>query len=286
MRAGTTSLHDVLRRHPAIFMSSFKEPAYFADPDELARDSRIIAKAGYAGDRDRYLALFDPASTQRWIGESSTHYTKQPRINDVAGRIGQMSPEARIIYVIREPVARTLSHYRFEVFRRYEHRAPLEAITSDPIYVATSDYRRQIEPYLATFGRSAVSILVLEELIEQPKAVLSGLFEWLDVDPSEATTELPSSNEFRQPVARLAAPVGLNHPQRGRGYRTVIRGLLPKKVRKTLAKVMLDRRVEDQLRAPELADHLGEVLAPVQGQVEDLLGRPVTTWHQREPGSG
>ena len=49
MRSGTTALHEVLGNHPQIFMSDVKEPAHFADPAELAMDSRVASAAGFCG---------------------------------------------------------------------------------------------------------------------------------------------------------------------------------------------------------------------------------------------
>jgi len=169
MKAGTTALHGYLDQHPDIFMSDPKEPGFFADPEPDA-----AARAAY-------LALFARGAGQRWRGEASTRYTKAQDAASVAGRIAEVAPEARILYMVRDPVARTLSQYLFNRRIHAERRALCQAVREDPRYRRVGDYTGRITPYLDRFGADRVRILSAEDLEADPQAVLDALFFWLDL---------------------------------------------------------------------------------------------------------
>ena len=60
-----------------------------------------------------------------------------------------LGDEARVVYMVRDPIDRMLSHYLHNVGGGYESR-PIEEALADPesAYVARSRYAMQVEPYL------------------------------------------------------------------------------------------------------------------------------------------
>ena len=121
MKSGTSSLHNYLATHPEIYMSEFKEPQYFAD---LGKD---ISRNQFPTE-EAYLSLFKNAGNAKIIGESSTNYSKIPEFTGVPQRIKAFSPEAKIIYIMRDPIERALSHYWERVKRYLEGRDLLTTI--------------------------------------------------------------------------------------------------------------------------------------------------------------
>ncbi len=278
MRSGTTALHEALGAHPDIFMSSVKEPAFFADPDELATDSRVASQAGFAGNRDAYLTLFATAGNAAYRGESSTHYTKQPRITGVAERMAADVPDARILYLIRDPVRRTLSHYRYHVRVKYERKACLEALQTEPIYCATSDYVRQISPFLERFGAHQVRILVLEELVADPADRLAELFVWLGLDPETGPASLQQRNEVAGDVVRARGPEALHRLGRSSRYQRLAVSVLPSGLRAGVRRLLTTAVVPDESEDPQVLAYLRTVHTPHVAAVEQLLGRPMSRW--------
>ncbi len=116
MKSGTTSLHSYLATHPQIFMSLNKEPEYFAKQEVFKGE-------------DWYLSLFRSAAGIQIVGESSTTYARLPYFPGVPDRIAKFNPEARFIYVMRDPVERSISQYWFRValFRRKARNADSNA---------------------------------------------------------------------------------------------------------------------------------------------------------------
>jgi hypothetical protein len=172
MKSGTTSLHMYLASHPQIFMSTPKEPAYFAREDVWRKGE------------EWYLSLFASAHDALVIGESSTSYTKAPRFAHVPERISQFNPAARLIYIMRDPVERTISQYWFAVRFYGERRDMLTAIRQDPRYTDVGNYAMQLAPYLKLFGHDNIATLTFEELATAPLQTMQKLFIWLGVESS------------------------------------------------------------------------------------------------------
>jgi hypothetical protein len=61
MKSGTTYLNRLLAAHPAIFMSSPKEPCRFVDPEVLRREWSWPWEQGYCRNEELYLSLFSTA---------------------------------------------------------------------------------------------------------------------------------------------------------------------------------------------------------------------------------
>ena len=124
----------------------------------------FVAELNWELGPDWYASHFDRAAPVR--GESSPHYTNLPRFTGVAERMRELlGDEARIVYMVRDPIDRMLSHYLHNVGGGYESR-PLEEALADPdsAYVARSRYAMQVEPYLEAFGAERVLIVAREEL--------------------------------------------------------------------------------------------------------------------------
>ena len=88
-------------------MSRPKETHYFVE--EIGFDIPRIRRS-LKGESD-YLRLFAAAGDATVIGESSTTYAKLARHAGVARRIADFNPDARIIYIMRDPIKRIESHY-------------------------------------------------------------------------------------------------------------------------------------------------------------------------------
>lgn len=182
MKSGTSTLHAVLGTHPEIFMASVKEPSYFVDPDQLRQLWPVMEKRGYWRSVDRYLALFAPAGESPYAGESSTAYAKLPEITGVAERIRDFNPDARVIYIMRDPVERSMSQYWHRVRALYEKQEMLEAFRNNPTYRDYSNYAMQLRPYLDLFGAERIKAVTFEALKQDPVKLTQEIFAWLGVD--------------------------------------------------------------------------------------------------------
>src|SRR4051794_2527296 len=178
-KAGTTSLHFYLDQHPEVQMSVDKEPHYFAG---TATD--IPYPMGRVDSLEDYERLFDASAPMR--GEASPSYAAFPRRQGVPERIKEMVPESRFIYLVRDPIARTVSHYQHAVAAGNEKRPLGEALADaeDPYSYLTcqSFYARQLRHYLEHFPQERVMVINQSELLRERRPTLRRAFSFLGVD--------------------------------------------------------------------------------------------------------
>ena len=96
----------------------------------------------------------------------SVYYTHLPQATGVAERIRDFNPNARLIYMVRDPTERTISHYWHRVIYNSEDRSLSRAIAEDTQYCDVSYYAMQLNSYFKQFNRDQIKILTLEELIQ------------------------------------------------------------------------------------------------------------------------
>jgi hypothetical protein len=277
MKSGTSSLCRDLSEHPQIFMSPVKEPAHFSRAEN------------WASGHERYLRLFEGASDQVYLAEGSTEYTKRPEYDRVAERIHAFNPEARIVYVVRDPFSRLVSHYRHEVRKGRQKGSLLEAVRRSPQYLLTSYYAYQIRPYLDLFGSSAVYLDTFESYTSAPREFNARLLQWLGVDPSfvPRNTQKPMNvspeavetydeASLRVRVARRVTEYLKSRPTLARlipeSARQQYRRLMPKKSKTKTDSGEFVREMEKARAAtqPLLNDYIAEL--------QQLTGRSFDEW--------
>lgn len=167
MKCGTSTLHDQLAAQDGFFMCTPKEPNFFSD-DPI-----------YARGMDWYAGLFQGAAPGQLRGESSTHYTKRPTHPRTFERLRRALPEARLIYMMRHPIDRLISHYVHE-WTENRIRTSLErAVAEVPDLVDYGLYGMQIEPFLEAYGPDRVLPLFLERMSARPQETLEQVARWL-----------------------------------------------------------------------------------------------------------
>lgn len=171
MKCATTSLHYYLDLHPEISMSREKELNFFSRPEVRAKGL------------DWYRGRFDPSAVIR--GESSPSYTSHPTFPDVPARMHAVIPEARLIYLVRDPLERLLAHYRHNYSDRTVNGTIREALRApDSTMVLRSRYATQLEQYLAFYPPERILVVQQESLLRDRFAELERVFRFLGVDPS------------------------------------------------------------------------------------------------------
>jgi len=261
-KCGTTSLHHYLDQHPDISMSRDKEPCVFSEPRFGAR------QAGYEG-------LLECSAPHR--GESSTSYSRYPGDGDAAARIHAAAPDAKLIYLVREPVERTIADYHHQLARGYEQRSLNDALRAyaDPEnpYVTASRYAFQVRHYLEHFPLSSLLVIDQCELRDRRAATMREVFGFIGVNPdfrsAEFEVELLKRDDYfergslawrlrESPLARGFRRLPLRHRLR---VARMARRVLPKEERPALD--------------PALETDLRDFLMPEVEQLREITGKPL-----------
>lgn len=273
-KAGTTSLHHYLDQHPQIQMSANKEPHFFAGPAD-----GIPYAMGRVDSQDRYEKLFDAAVAVR--GEASPTYSCHPRRRGVPERIKQLVPDAKFIYMVRDPVARTVSHYQHRVALEGERRPLREALgdLSDEYspYTCPSRYASQLDLYLEHFPAENVLVVDQEELLRERRGTLRQIFAFLEVeedfDHARFADELLKSSErhtypawFARLVELVIVPLTQWVPA---GARRWLRRAGERLLLRPLPSPTLDEELRERLR---------DLFAEEVTRLRTLTGKEFPTW--------
>ena len=172
MKCGTSSMHNYLDAHPEISMSRQKELNFFSFDRHWPRGE------------DWYGRHF--SSTAAIRGESSPSYSKFPKVPHVPERIKTLIPSACFIYLVRDPVARIVSHYMHLRDGGKENRSLNEALSQfeGNQYIDCSRYHMQLQQYLDHFPQSQILVVSAEEMKANRHETLREVFRFLDVDES------------------------------------------------------------------------------------------------------
>lgn len=190
MKAGTTSLYRWLDPHPSVVFCEQKEPHFFTHQWHRG--------VGW------YEAMFadEPRDALRF--EASQSYTHPDLAATAAQRIRATLPHVRLIFVLRDPLARARSEYRHQVMMGREKR-PFSRALLDPRspYLRRSCYGTTLRPYLDHFSRDRLLFLEFSKLVDEDPEEWQRLLDWLDLAPIER--KAAKKGTTRQPRA-IAKP--------------------------------------------------------------------------------
>lgn len=240
-KCGTTSLHHYLSQHPDIQMPALKEADFFSGPPDGAPYPTGAKRIKHPAEYER---LFDPTVAAR--GEASPNYTVYPARTGTPARIFATIPHVKLIYLVRDPVIRTLLHYHHHLSTMGERRSLADAlgdpIDPDSLYVCASLYATQLELYLRYFAMNQMLIVDQADLYSDRLRTLRRIFAFLSVDETfesaQFEVELGTRSERRtysrfNIVVRLASRTPLQRlPQ---GMRVAMRRGVDRLVSKPLA---------------------------------------------------
>jgi len=199
-KCGTSSLHFYLGRHPEIFMSRLKEPEYF------------IEERNWGRGLNWYRSHFKDAPIR---GEASANYTACHRFPGIPARVHETVPDARLIYLMRDPLVRIVSHWIHNFADHLEHRPIAEAVRHET-YVERSSYWMQLQAFLEHFSSEQILVVQSEKLRSERETTMRRIFQFLGVNA-----------DFRHPSFRVLRHVSSRKRRRTRlGRRLADTGLL------------------------------------------------------------
>lgn len=253
-KSGTTQLHGWLANHPLICMSTPKEPFYFEwESHENSHDWYF----------KKYFAHY---RNEPILGEAR-HRNMFYRF--IAHDIYQYNPDARIIFLLRNPVERAFSHwlmwYRkgelrqnflFTCIKQWIHQTKTkqqsiksqqyhrQLSTYGPHRIATYDkhsivasgfYSESINYFVKLFGQDQVLILPFTLLKSHPQLLLNEVTQFLGIPGMQ----LPNQDKNRNANPKTYTPAIYQH--------NWLKRLVPKAIRNQLRKALKRKGQPDML---------------------------------------
>jgi len=182
MKSATSTLHEQLSLQDGIFMTTPKEPNYFSDDDVYAKGD------GW------YESLFAGAKLGDLCGESSTYYTKLPDYPLTLSRMSAKLKSPKLVYVMRHPVDRLVSHYIHQWSQHVMNCDINQAINEYDELIDYGCYAKQIKPYITEYGIENILFIFMEAIKERPQEQLEkvadfigyqGQVEWQEALPQQ-----------------------------------------------------------------------------------------------------
>jgi hypothetical protein len=277
-RAGTTSLFIYLADHPEVCGANLKETRFFFDGDYP-----LPAKYRFEDGLDKYSTHFNHCQGQRLRLEATPDYLYAP---GAPQKIKASLPDARLIFILREPIERLISWYQFArqighlpaqvSFEEYVYRQFQQGEYDGPKLqhmraLEQGRYSIYLRPYFDAFERDCLCVLQYEALKRDAAGLLVEVCQFAGIDPS-------FYHGYKLQVFNAAQ--NMRSSRLNYAYRHILRGLRMQVVydRPRLRAVLrfIRRRVEPlYLRLNRRSDKQPLISEPVRALLEEYyVGEP------------
>lgn len=193
IKGATSSVFTWLSAHPEVCGSSVKETYFFSS--EYSGDAER--------DRERYGRYFTPAPGQRLLLEASPNYLGYKE--NVAPRIRALLPDAKLLFILRNPVDRLYSYFNFaagklelpqgltfEAFVDRCEQCAAGTLTAERSgllerhlrALEIGNYHALLRNYLEVFPATQIKVVFFEHLRRDPQRFMAELcgFAGISVD--------------------------------------------------------------------------------------------------------
>jgi hypothetical protein len=210
-KAGTTALHAALSPHPDLYLSKVKEPKFFLSdgpPPAEGGPGDVQTYQEHVWRRADYEALFAPAPAGTLRGEATPFYLYDLAAHD---RIKNLTPNAKLILLLRDPVDRAHSNWThlwnaglepepdFLTACRAEEERKAAGWADFWHYIGLGRYGRQVQHLYEVFPREQVLLLRYRDLKDAPATTLDRVCDFLGVRTG-ALRAIPRENVNRHVV--------------------------------------------------------------------------------------
>lgn len=188
MKSGTTTLHQILDKHPNVYMAEgeigffdvdniIEHPDFnFFDENGIWYNQNINKNPDLAW--KWYYDKFHKAEN-RIIGEDSTTYLASSM---AAKRIGMQSKPIKMIFILRHPTERTISNY-YHLLKSGRAEYNLEDTLQYNPYsiIRRSLYLDQLKNYYKHLYPENIKVVLFEDFLNDTQSVLKEVCDFLNI---------------------------------------------------------------------------------------------------------
>lgn len=189
-KSGTTWLYQILDQHPEIFIPRVKEVHYF----NALHPETYLPNQNFLNGIDWYHSFFKDCDEGKLKADFSTSYLVDPKMAD---KLYQYNDKLRIVAILRNPVYRAWSHFRF-----LQSRGMLK---SDDFFTEANRnksilnagrYADPIESFQRKFPTDQIRIIFYEEL-SNPEILINDLTRFLKISDFEPQGLFEKANQTK-----------------------------------------------------------------------------------------
>lgn len=213
-KCGTTTLYDIMKQHPDIYLSGIKEPIYYGSEE-------LVNERGFEWYLNRYYPKKQKKSVVMEINPILARNVSASQILNDYGK------DIKIIFLIRNPITRIYSEFKMNLVDGTCFSEPKENLgdstkllfdkwiknsfvefdgkyilndTYSTKFCESGNYCCKIKDYIETFGKENVKIIFFEDFIREPQKECSKLFDFIGVRQDESIKyDLHSNDGNRLP---------------------------------------------------------------------------------------
>lgn len=274
MKSATTGLCDILGQHPQATFSCPKEPDFFS------RDEVYAKGLGW------YQTLFPKSGSPLVIGEGSTSYTKQLQFPRAAERLAKHAPNAKLIYMARNPIQRMQSHWSHEVLKGRTRLSMEDFVRTHSEAVDISCYWKQINRYRDYFPDEQIRVLFFEDYCKSAQRTVDQCCEFLGL-PNLSIVDLNIDRNQTSSRRKDIAPIRMLRRYRWFDvqFERSKQGI-PKPLQVLLKRALKSRSgVAKTSWNPGLLHWAQDQVAEDSHQFLNAFGKPLDFWKDSNPDS-
>lgn len=280
-KAGTTTLHDILKQHPQIYLAENKEAHFFSKKENL--------KKGLDWWWETYFHRYN---NEKIIGVMTPEYLFMPEVPQLI--YNEFGPNIKILGILRHPVDRAFSHYLMTKSRGDEPLSFEEAIKAESYrireselnlhsfsYMSRGHYSEQVKRYIDLFPRENLLWLSYEKDIRiNLEVTVQRILRFLNVE------ELILDSNIQSNPATEPKSINLNQLIKNKVVSSIARTILPKsartKIRQTILKLNSKQiSQEKKTLSPELKNELFDLYFSAEpAQLQALTEIDFSYWSQ------
>lgn len=214
-KSGTSSVFEHLRAHPELYIPPDKELPFFSHDEIYAGSwSAFISSAFRGASKGARWGTVTPwymsgcpidseqaarAVAGHWPERGAAARPDLPQHLEriIPERIRAQLPAVKLIAILRDPVARCMSHYGYDVLRGVADQRRFDSVIAEllvpatlersrrlraPTYVAWGEYGRILRAYYEVFPREQILICFTSDLERTPRELMRELFAHIGVD--------------------------------------------------------------------------------------------------------
>lgn len=174
-RAGSTWLHELLESHPDVYVPERRKEVHYFD------QNYDRGEAWY----ERMFPSEEDGTSFVAVGEITPHYLYGP---ETIERIIDMPSVQRLLVILRNPVDRAFSHYRWRIRMDGFRGSFSDFLVQYPEAIEWGQYAQPLQRYFDQFGRENMLVLISEEAFEDVAATRRTTAEFLSVDVARFPT--------------------------------------------------------------------------------------------------
>jgi hypothetical protein len=170
-KGGTSTLYSLLGSHPQILASKQTETEYFTGEGNT--------------DPRRYDDFFRGEACDWRLDVSPGYFISAV----AAGQIAKTVPDARFVFVFREPVARAWSAWKMQLTKGSDLEPFAQSIRTHATYLDHGRYATHLRRFLDHFPKKHMLFLRTEDLDKRLHETLPQISQFLSVEPFHVVSQ-------------------------------------------------------------------------------------------------